>query len=234
MFHANKPNLSWCTQKTNSIHKINLATNISKVWEGSKAGPDKVKKDSRVKSVLCNREGCCIGASKETRTTATPLRCWTHLGETEGAITTIPWPACLHLNKSFCFSSPQTVRPPWFVMCLSQSSGRFPRDGLRGSRTETSTVTGTGQTHSNPFLWQGAETTHHSHYALYKFQYCLGSNFTHTEALGRLYCSLCMASDTIARHTVQPELRENKSTIMRRFVWSSPILIYSLFVSVSL
>lgn len=47
----------------------------------------------RVKPVLYNREGCCIGASKEARTIATPLRCWTRLGETAGAINTIPWPA---------------------------------------------------------------------------------------------------------------------------------------------
>jgi len=33
------------------------------------------------KQVLCNTQVCFIGASKETRTMATPLWCWTHLGK---------------------------------------------------------------------------------------------------------------------------------------------------------
>lgn len=83
--------------KNNSTLEVNLATDISKVWEGSKPGPAKVKKDStyfcRVKPVLYNREGCCIGASKETCTMATPLGCWARLGRTDGVINTIPQPA---------------------------------------------------------------------------------------------------------------------------------------------
>lgn len=71
-------------------------TNISKVWEGSKPEPAKVKKDStyfcRVKPVLYNREGCCIGASKETCTMATSPGCWTHLGKSDGVINTILQP----------------------------------------------------------------------------------------------------------------------------------------------
>lgn len=129
---------------------------------------------------------------------------------------------CLQPNKSFCFSSPQTVKPSWLVICLFQS--RFTRDWLRGNRTATSTIT--RQTLSNPLLWQGAKTSHHSGYALYKFQYYLGSNFIHTAAPERLCCSnttwkrggLCMAPDTIPRTTVQPEPRGNKFAITRRFV----------------
>lgn len=165
MLHADKSNLSWCTQKNNSIHKVNLTTNISKVWEGSNPGPAKVKKDSTCISAGWNlfstiEKGVVLVLPKKHAP-------WQHHCGVELALVRLMVQStqshgqpCLQLSKSFCFSSPQTVKPSWLVICLSQSSGRFTRDWLRGRRTTTSTITGTRQTLSNSFLWQGAKATH--------------------------------------------------------------------------
>lgn len=165
MLHADKPTLSWCTQKNNCIHKVNLATNISEVWGGSKPEPAKVKKDSTHIFAEWNpfsttEKGVVLVLWKKHAP-------WQHHYGVELALvrllvqsTQSHGQPCLQLNKSFCFSSPRTVEPSWLVICLSQSSDRFTWDWLRSSRTATSTIIGTRQTHSNPFLWQGAKTTH--------------------------------------------------------------------------
>lgn len=224
MFHAD--NQIFHDALKYSIHEVNLVTNISKVWEGSKPGSANIKKDSTHIFVGWNlfptiENGVILMLPKK-------IAPWQHHYGVELPLVRLTVQStqshsqpCLKSNKSFCFSSPQTVKPSWLVICLSQS--RFTRDWLRGSRTATSTIT--RQTLSNPFLWQGAKISHHSGYALYKFQYYLGSNFTHTAALERLCCSnttwkrggLCMAADTIPRTTVQPESRGNNKKICLKF-----------------
>lgn len=194
----------------------------------------------RVKPVLCHREGCCIGASKETCTMATPLWCRTRLGEgwwydQHNAMASLvySWTKALasHPHKQWNHhdlwaASPKAVAgsqgTDWGVAGLQQAPSQEP-----GKRS---------QNHSCD-----RELRPHTHlgYVLYKFQYYLGSNFTHTAALGRLCCinttwkkgGLCMAPDTIPRHTVQPQLRENTSAIMICFNLShlNLLLIYIRF-----
>lgn len=106
IFHA-------ALRKTNSIHKAKAHYKHFQSLGRFKARVSWGKERQHtyfwmVEQVLYNTEVCCVGASKETCTMATPLRCWTHLHKIDGAFNP-PQASLVYPAQNFRFSSPQTA-----------------------------------------------------------------------------------------------------------------------------
>lgn len=143
-----------------------------------------------MKQVLYNTEVCCIGGPKETPTVVTSLQCWTHPGKTDGAFHPPPQ-LVLSATAQKLLPLVPTVEPSWSVSPKAAARSQGTGCGVAGWQQPQPQEPGKcSEIHScDKELRPGT----HSSYVLYKFQYYLRVDFTHTMALGRLQ-NVCVSA----------------------------------------